>query len=224
MCETTHLCYSLTISKLPIEDLFVTYFPNCDTCGKPLLSEIFCVLLRTGIVEKRLWICGFHQYFHNLKTKFTDSRYVNTYKFQEHDAESNKTSLYITSHNLISYFKDVQQFHCDNFTYISYKYICDGHIDCPGTRPVDEEECICNDTDYYSSKCKYIGKNTKEITCSKFFVKIRQNHCKWYRSVGYDNDETYGLAYSQISTNFKNSNNHISCKKQDNLWMCLFNN
>ena len=79
-------------------------------------------------------------------------------------------------------------FYCQNMAYILSEFICDGTEDCP-ERASDEMGCECNESNKYSSKCKYLTNKSGKQSCSNFYMSTASGHCHVFRPKAKKNDD-----------------------------------
>ena len=117
----------------------------------------------------------------DFKVILSYQRYSNIYKYEKQVVKNNSTKgIYICSDNLMLIFKGDNIFKCENGTFISQHYVCDGIIDCPGHEPLDEMGCqYFSDTKTnYSGMCKWLTHPTsKKIICSGFYFQSEDGTC-----------------------------------------------
>ncbi len=84
--------------------------------------------------------------------------------------------------NCYNDFQNGSVFECSAPTFISMFHVCDSIPDCP--KGEDENNCTCNDTGKYSTKCKHLISSDKLLNtkCSVFYFLDRKNNCQMYRS------------------------------------------
>ena len=120
---------------------------------------------------------------HNFRQLLTYKRYENIYVYEHYQITGiNAKGLIVKSEDLVDMLENKYIYKCQQGSYISYQHMCDGNNDCPGHKIQDELNCTCKFSEQYTSKCKYLIKNSNEVICSKFYFQDRNRGCYLYQS------------------------------------------
>ena len=93
--------------------------------------------------------------------------------------QTNENGLLIqTNYDTVSRINKNNVFKCHSGTLISFIYVCDDKVDCPGDIPSDEINCTCTSNKSYSNKCKLIINKSGIATCSLFYVTVNDHSCQ----------------------------------------------
>ncbi len=122
------------------------------------------------------------------------SRCSNTYKYKCSTLIKSVDALYIKEGKKMTISRGGNMFLCHDNVTISTIYICDGKKDCP-TDASDETGCHCNNTNHYSSKCKYLTQESGKVVCTSFYISTGSMNC-----ISQSFSETYFLGDKQNST------------------------
>ena len=130
-------------------------------------------------------------------------RYSNIYKYEKQVVKNNSAEgIYISSEHLMLISKGDNTFKCENGTFISQQYVCDGIANCPGYQPLDEMGCHCHsDTkENYSGKCKWIiNPISKTTICSGFYFLSVDGTCTSYQFTAFNSNlrfnKTVGMEF-----------------------------
>ena len=126
-------------------------------------------------------------------------RYLDTVTFENSIGSVMDTKGYIisTSQKFVINI-DIHTFKCKNGSYILYKFICDGIINCIDDRS-DEEHCNCNRTQTLKT-CKFRSISKYLLLCSSTYYMNKNGECMKYASP----DKIYQELH--INYNFQKSN------------------
>ena len=161
--KTCHLVIWTSKEKEPFKDisfnirLFQVLFNAVDVIFPPIFSYNFSYIFKYQI---------YSNYYHYKK----EINYKNTTE-----------GLYFNPKSAKKFKIGGNIFKCDSGIYISYYFVCDGEIDCSAKEKTDENSCLCNRTQKYSTKCKYlIEKSISGKDCGAFYYKSYDGSCTMF--------------------------------------------
>ena len=113
----------------------------------------------------------------DMRYTMTYKRYSNVYIYKKIKLVSTLTeALLVYTHKLFDFIKGGNVFNCGSHL-ISITDLCNAKVDCQSDEKLDEMHCDCEETQVYSSKCKYLTSIKGQKHCSDFYIKVKNNEC-----------------------------------------------